>query len=62
LEKRTLNGRVFKAAVFIQKPEYIHQNPVNAVLCKYAEEYKYSSAAFYDNGNDLFNILTHYKG
>ncbi|MBS1924795.1 MAG: transposase [Bacteroidetes bacterium] len=61
-KREPLTVELFTPAVFLQKPEYIHQNSVNAGLCKYAEEYKYSSAAFYDTGNDLFKILTHYKG
>ena len=49
-------------AVFDQKLEYIHYNPVKAGLCKYAEEYYYSSARFYHDGVDSFGMLTHYSG
>lgn len=48
---------------FISKLEYIHNNPVAEKwgLCKYAEDYKWSSAGFYLTGKGEFNILTHYK-
>lgn len=49
-------------AVFDQKLEYIHNNPVNAGLCNFPEEYKYSSAEFYHSGTDQFGIVTHYMG
>ena len=49
-------------AVFDQKLDYIHYNPVKAGLCKYPEEYYYSSARFYHDGVDSFGILTHYSG
>ncbi|MEP6685045.1 MAG: transposase [Parafilimonas sp.] len=49
--------------IFISKLEYIHNNPVKEKwsLCKYAEDYKWSSAKFYITGEDEFKILTHYK-
>ena len=50
------------ASVFQQKMNYIHENPVRAGLCKFPEQYKYSSARFYENGIDEFGILTHYSG
>ncbi len=33
-----------------------------ARLMKLAEDYKYSSANFYQNGFDEFNMITHYTG
>jgi putative transposase len=48
--------------VFIQKLNYIHQNPVRAGLCSHAEEYKYSSAKFYETGIDNGGFLTHFTG
>ena len=48
--------------IFYQKLDYIHYNPVAAGLCKFPEEYHYSSALFYEHGTDHFNMLTHYKG
>lgn len=29
-------------------------------FCKLSEEYRFSSASFYENGKDEFGILTHY--
>lgn len=48
--------------VFIQKLDYMHWNPVKAGICKFPEEYYYSSAKFYEYGIDDFGILTHYNG
>ena len=42
--------------------EYIHHNPVEAGLCAYPEDYKYSSAKFYESGMDEFGFLTHWMG
>ncbi len=38
--------------------EYIHYNPVAAGLCAYPEEYKYSSAKFYETGVDECSLLS----
>jgi hypothetical protein len=38
--------------VFRQKLDYIHWNPVKGGMCKLPEEYKYSSALFYETGVD----------
>ncbi len=50
-----------KQAVFIQKLAYIHNNPVVAGLCQFPEEYKYSSAAFYEKGIGEWDFITHYN-
>ncbi len=49
--------------IMISKLNYIHNNPVKAkwALCKYPEEYKWSSAKYYVTGDDEFEILTHFK-
>jgi len=47
--------------VFLQKLEYIHWNPVRAGLCSVPENYKYSSARFYETGMDNWGFLTHYN-
>jgi putative transposase len=52
---------LFSPGVFKQKLEYIHNNPVKARLCKYPEQYYYSSAKFYHSGVDDFGIITHYE-
>jgi REP element-mobilizing transposase RayT len=61
-KREPLKTELFTPAVLQQKLEYIHQNPVRAGLCKYAEEYKYSSAAFYNGGGDPFEIVSDYRG
>ena len=52
-----ISGNLFK-----QKLEYIHYNPVKAGLCEKQEDYFYSSARFYFDGLDSFNMLTHFTG
>lgn len=61
-KRESLSIELFMEAVFIQKMEYIHYNPVRAGLCKYPEEYYYSSAKFYNSGVDEFKMLTKYSG
>jgi putative transposase len=48
---------------FIQRLEYIHSNPVKEKwrLSDLQENYRWSSANFYENGIDEFNILTDYR-
>ena len=60
-ERNSLSIDLFTEAVFIQKLDYIHWNPVRAGLCNLPEEYHYSSAKFYEFGVDDFDMLTHYK-
>ena len=45
--------------IFISKLEYIHKNPAKWGLCTHPEEYRWSSAKFYREGIDEFNMLTH---
>jgi hypothetical protein len=47
---------------FKQKFEYLHNNPCQPhwQLATLSEDYKYSSASFYDTGEDRFGFLTHY--
>ena len=61
-KREALSIELITPAVFNQKLEYIHYNPVRAGLCSNPEEYKYSSAKFYYDGKDSFEILTHYSG
>ena len=42
--------------------DYIHQNPVSARLCRYAEDYYFSSTRFYFRGTGNFDFLVHYNG
>lgn len=60
-ERNALGIELFTEAVFIQKLNYIHLNPLRAGLCNLPEEYYYSSARFYEYGADDFGMLTHYK-
>lgn len=61
-ERNSLGVELFSEAVFMQKLEYIHDNPVKAGLCSLPEEYYYPSAKFYEFGIDDFGMLTHYNG
>ncbi len=46
--------------MFKQKLEYIHYNPVRAGLCNLPEEYKYSTAKFYETGINDWKFVSHY--
>jgi REP element-mobilizing transposase RayT len=48
---------------FLQKLEYIHNNPCQPKwnLVGNALDYLYSSARFYETGEDRFELLTHYN-
>ena len=61
--RKPLSIDLWTQEVFIQKLIYIHNNPIKDPwnLVQYPEEYKYSSAKFYESGIDNFNLLTHYK-
>ena len=50
-------------AIFEQRLEYIHNNPIKEKwrLCQKPEEYRWSSARFYLTGEDEFGILKHYR-
>ena len=45
-----------------EKLDYMHYNPLqpNWQLCKEPAEYRFSSAKFYETGEDEFKILTHF--
>ena len=58
-ERNPLSIDLWTKEVFIQKMEYIHCNRVAAGVCTYPEEYKYSSAKFYETGVDEFGFVTH---
>jgi putative transposase len=61
-KRKPLSVELFTDEVFMQKLDYIHQNPVKANIVSTAEDYRYSSAPFYKYGVDEFNIVTHYAG
>ena len=57
-KRNPLSIELFTNKVFHQKIDYIHRNPVKAGLCKLPEEYKYSSAVFYETRLDEFGLFT----
>ncbi len=59
-KRNPLSIDLWTKEVFIQKIEYVHNNPVTADLCLQPGDYKYSSAKFYESGIDEFGILTHW--
>ena len=61
-KRNPLGVELFTPAVFYQKLDYIHNNPVRAGLCNFPEEYKYSSATFYHNGYDHTGLPEHWQG
>jgi len=60
-ERNSLSVPLFTPDVFEQKLDYIHYNPVKAGLCKYPENYKYSSARFYEMNEKDWDFLVHYQ-
>ena len=61
-KREPLSIELFTPAVFYQKLEYIHYNPVKAGLSTNPEDYYYSSAKYYYDGVDCFGMLTHFSG
>lgn len=61
-KRESLNIELYTPAVFEQKLAYIHYNPVKAGLCQHPEDYHYSSARFYYDGTNSFEMLTHNSG
>jgi putative transposase len=63
-ERNPLSVDLWTQAVFEQKLDYIHYNPLQGKwqLSQFPEDYKYSSARFYETGIDEFGLLTHYAG
>ncbi len=61
-ERNSLGVPLWTPKVFWQKLDYIHNNPVKAGLCKLAEDYKYSSARFYEKNEKDWIFLTHHEG
>jgi REP element-mobilizing transposase RayT len=62
-ERNALSMVVYQLTFFLQKLNYIHNNPLQAhwQLSDLPENYFYSSAKFYETGVDDFKILTHYN-
>ncbi len=61
-ERNSLGVPLWSSGVFNQKLEYIHYNPVKAGLCKYPEDYRYSSARFYEKNKNDWDFLVHHEG
>ena len=61
-ERNPLSVDLWNKDVLIQKLIYIHNNPLSEPwnLVNYPQEYKYSSASFYEEGIDIFGLVTHY--
>jgi putative transposase len=61
-ERNALSIDLWSESVFMQKLEYIHNNPIQEKwhLVEFPEDYRYSSANFYLTGYDEFGILTSY--
>jgi len=61
-ERNSLGVPLWTPEVFRQKLDYIHDNPVKAGLCKRPEDYRYSSARFYEKNENDWAFLTHHQG
>jgi putative transposase len=61
-ERNSLSIPLWSGYVIWQKLTYIHFNPVRAGLCSYPEEYIYSSAGFYYQGEQRWRFLVHCDG
>jgi hypothetical protein len=48
----------------MQKLDYIHNNPLQPkwTLAMHPEDYRYSSARYYQTGEDEFELISHYSG
>ncbi len=58
-ERNPLSTDLYTHEVFMQKLEYIHQNPVVAGICNLPEQYKYSSAKLYYTDVNDYEFITH---
>jgi putative transposase len=61
-EGNSLGIPLWTPEVFEQKLEYIHNNPVKTGLCAFPQDYKYSSASFYEKNKKDWVFLTHHQG
>ena len=57
-ERNPLSVDIWTEAVLHQKLTYIHENPIKAGLTTSSIDYPFSSAKFYETGNDEFGFLT----
>ena len=63
-QRDSLSIDLYTPSVFEQKIEYIHNNPLQEKwnLANEPQDYKYSSATFYQSGIDEFGFLNHVSG
>ena len=59
-ERRPYKSTMYNREVANQKIDYMHYNPVKAGLCEKTENYKYSSARFYELNQDDWGFITHF--
>lgn len=59
-ERRPYKATMYNEKVASQKIDYMHYNPVKAGLCDMPEDYKYSSARFYELNKDEWGFITNY--
>ena len=56
-ERNPMAVPLWSEEIVKQKLAYLHNNPVRAGLCAYAENYKYSTASHYVSGEDKFGFI-----
>jgi putative transposase len=63
-ERNALSIDLWSPEVFMQKLDYIHNNPLQPKwhLAMHPEDYRYSSARYYQTGEDEFEVISHYSG
>ena len=63
-ERNSLSIDIYSEKILLQKLNYIHNNPVHPKwrLSDFPENYKYSSASFYETGISEFDWLSHFRG
>ena len=61
-QRDSLNIELFTKAVFHQKLNYMHYNPVMDNLWNLPEDYYFTSALLYEKGIDHFSFIEHYLG
>ncbi|MBS1687052.1 MAG: transposase [Bacteroidetes bacterium] len=62
-ERNSLPVRLYTPAVFQQKLDYIHNNPLQAhwQLAAVPEDYHYSSARYYLCNEEVWDFITHFS-
>ncbi len=59
-ERRPYKATMYNRETAKQKIDYMHYNPVKAGLSEKSEDYRFSSAAFYELNQDDWGFITHY--